>query len=439
MAVAFALMIALLASAHIGHGVFVSGFALKALPTRSLGRQPCLGSACRDHRTPSLATAVHAGLSHHDFHEFQLKHAIAVEKHARPSFPGWKRRAAQLDDKLTEWVTADEANRPIICEYEPDALWLWKKWRGTVLAITVCPVIISMALCMGIDVAVHTFSQSPPWFFLSVPPPDDPVVQDLLGINGLWEYLLTLATFILTFFTSEAYKHWRTVYFTTRAIQGRINDVCMLVTMGAERDDEQEGYSSAFPPPPFPAPGNIPLPPRPNKAPGADPCSCPSECTCHSMRARAATSYTDRASTFVRTVGRYIKLSHTFFWAATPTCSNGWAEVGDGGVENDEDHEIVEEGNAIGPLLLSEEGLAGLVAAEELTGEEKDVLLASGLPPSQYTYILLEWVGLLIIRAFRDGTLRGGAGLEDQLMRHLTALRADYFSIGNATLSADTP
>lgn len=113
---------------------------------------------------------------------------------------------------------ADEANRPIICEYEPSALWLWTKWRGTVLSLTIVPVLLNMGLGAGIDAWVHAFSGAA-WGMFEVPPADDPLIQQLQGIDKLWEYQLTLTTFILTFFTSEAYKHWRSVYFTTRAIQ----------------------------------------------------------------------------------------------------------------------------------------------------------------------------------------------------------------------------
>ena len=38
-----------------------------------------------------------------------------------PSNPGWKK--GQLDT-LTDWAVNNEANRPIINEYEPDWMWL---------------------------------------------------------------------------------------------------------------------------------------------------------------------------------------------------------------------------------------------------------------------------------------------------------------------------
>jgi len=87
--------------------------------------------------------------------------------------------------------------------------------------------------------------------------------------------------------------------------------------------------------------------------------------------------------------------------------------------------------HAIGPLLLSPEGLQGLITAGELTPEEAAALLGTGLPPSQYTYVLMEWVGLHAMSGISDGTLRGGNGFEDNLLRRLTELRAQYFNIGD--------
>lgn len=307
-----------------------------------------------------------------------------------PSFPGWK--DGQFGP-LTNWAVNDKPNRPVICEYEPDATWLWTKWRGTVLYMVVIPVLWNMAMSLMVDFFVRFMAPSD-WPLLAKPPMDDPIVQQLQGVNTLWAYQVTLCTFILTFFTAEAYKHWRSVYFTTRAIQGRINDVCLLVTVGANRLEP----------------------------------------------------YSEEAQTLVNRCTRLIKKSHTFFWAATPTSSNG---VGDAGVDeddysyaNDSENELPPDqwkDDGIGPLLLSEEGLSGLVAAGELTSEEAAGLIQSGLPPSQYAYILLEWVGILIMNGFRSNLLvssdskNGTSGLQENLLRQLIAVRAEYFSIGDYT------
>jgi len=252
---------------------------------------------------------------------------------------------------------SEEANRPIICEYEPDAFWLWTKWRGTVLSMTYTTVLINMGMSVVVDRAVHSLAAST-WPLLAVPPGDDQLIQQLQGLSSLWEYQLTLSTFILTFFTSQAYSHWRSVYFTTRAIQGRVNDICLLLAISAERSP------------------------------------------------KSATEYNQDSKHLLQTCTRPLRLSHTFFWSATPTFSNG---VGDGGIK-DGDHNTDlpledRQDDAIGPLLLSPEGLRGLQKAGELTTQEVHALLNSGLPPSQYTYILMEWVGLYVVEGLESGLL----------------------------------
>jgi hypothetical protein len=243
---------------------------------------------------------------------------------------------------------------------------------------------LSMCLSAAVDFAVYSTDESS--------------LQDLLqGVNKMFEYQLTLTTFILTFFTAEAYKHWQSVYFATRAIQGRINDICLLVTLGAERGDSKESS----------LPGESPV---------------------------LTTGYSPEAEKLVKLCARLIKLSHTFFWAVTPTCSNG---VGDGGIDDDDDQRELprdlRQDDPIGPVLLSHDGLEELVEMGELTDTEKNALISSGLPPSQYAYILLEWVGLYAMDGLRKGTLSGGAGFEENLLRQITLLRAEYFSIGDFT------
>ena len=95
---------------------------------------------------------------------------------------------------------SDQTNRPVICEYKADGAWLWRKWRGTVLSITLVPVLVSMGFGVAIDLAAR-FGCDATWPLLAVPPPEEELIQSLNGINTLWEYQLTLSTFILTFFT----------------------------------------------------------------------------------------------------------------------------------------------------------------------------------------------------------------------------------------------
>lgn len=114
-----------------------------------------------------------------------------------PSSPGWK--SGQLET-LVKWSVNERANRPVIREYEPDALWLWTRWNGTVLKLAFVPVFFNVLVGVGVDAFVHRFAESS-WPLLSIPPADDAMIQQLEGLNKLWGYQVTLTTFILTFFT----------------------------------------------------------------------------------------------------------------------------------------------------------------------------------------------------------------------------------------------
>eukprot|EP00978_Attheya_sp_CCMP212_P002355 scaffold4850_cov50-Attheya_sp.AAC.6 len=344
--------------------------------------------AKKNARGPSSINRIHHFGSRNSF---KALHALPPNKptfKARPSTVGWK---GDRLDQLTDWAVSDEANRPIICEYDPDGTWLWMKWKGTVLSMTVVPVCLAMALGATVDYVAH-FSSTETWPFWAIPPPDDPFIQQLQGIKSLWSYQVTLCTFILTFFTQEAYRHYRTVYLTTRAIQGRINDICLLLTIGAQRGDQRMGGKGG-----------------------------------------TVSGYSNEASTLIDTCTRLIRLSHTFFWAATPTSSNGIFDPDkqDISIGSDNGHVNWKNYTEIGPLLLSADGLMSLVDAGELTKEERKVLLESGLPPSQYAYVLMEWVGLHAIGGIKDGTLIGDNGFEENLLRQFTSLRAEYFNIGD--------
>jgi hypothetical protein len=290
-------------------------------------------------------------------------------------------------NKLSEWADSKTANRPIICEYRPQSWWLWTRWKGTVLNLIWKSLLVSVLTSLGIDYWARSVSDTK-WGLLSIPPQTDKLIRSLSGLQTLWSYQLTFTSFLLTFFTSQAYEYWQRIYNTTRKIQGRINDFCYLLTMSAER---KVRYST-----------------------------------------NSEDGYSPRASKLIQKCTRRIRLCHTFFWAATPTASNGLSDseeyLADAAdcpinVEEclDDDH--------IGPLLLSPYGLAALVESGQLTASEKELLLSSRLPPSQYHNILLEWVGITISKGLERGILRGGAGLEDNLLRQLTELRASMFDI----------
>lgn len=111
------------------------------------------------------------------------------------------------------------------------------------------------------------------WSLLAVPDPAHHVVQKLRALENLWSYLLPMATFVNTFFLSQAYGFWLANKGNCRKVQGRVNDMSMLLATHAARD--------------------------------------------------AAGRVTPEAAELLETCARYIRLYDLFFWAAQVRPSSG--------------------------------------------------------------------------------------------------------------------
>jgi len=96
-----------------------------------------------------------------------------------------------------------------------------------------------------------------------------------------------------------------------------------------------------------------------------------------------------------------------------------------------DDNPTDSDGSRFGPLLLSPQGLEMLVKYGQLTRREVNALKKTNLAPSQYPYVLMEWAGLRIMSGLRKGELVGGPGLEENFLRQITQLRAEFFNIGD--------
>mmetsp|Transcript_22113 Transcript_22113/g.46041 ORF Transcript_22113/g.46041 Transcript_22113/m.46041 type:complete len:674 (+) Transcript_22113:258-2279(+) len=352
-----------------------------------------------------------------------------------PSTPGFK--PGQID-KLTSWAVSTTSNRPIVAEYEPDAVWLWTQWEGTIREMTYKDVIFSLCWAFAVNLFAYyhyaTFVETSSisndfdlggiansissshdmnplqvgskflenmssWMDSQIRHSDDPFMEFLQSINTFWEYNLQLSIFTLSFFVNQAYNNWRMVYFATRSIQGRINDICLLLTLSAARSNEYgevdgiTGYQTQ-------------------------------------IEGRVDDDGDERdAKKLVQDVTRLLRISHTFFWAVKPICSDGLSDV----LFKDEidDNPTDSDGSRFGPLLLSPQGLEMLVKYGQLTRREVNALKKTNLAPSQYPYVLMEWAGLRIMSGLRKGELVGGPGLEENFLRQITQLRAEFFNIGD--------
>eukprot|EP00986_Skeletonema_menzelii_P010580 scaffold5194_cov144-Skeletonema_menzelii.AAC.3 len=361
-----------------------------------------------------------------------------------PSTPGFK--PGQFE-KLTRWAISTSSNRPVVAEYDPDGLWLWTRWDGTIRQMTFQNVIGSLLWALIVDLYayyhytvyliataavnggdVSSLISNLAWTSFEIPHSKDPIIDTLGAINGLWEYQLSLTIFTLSFFVNHAYTQWRMTYFATRAIQGRINGLCMLVSAGAKRSaaygdvDGTTGYARSSSDGATTTEGDAHFN---NNGDGT---------TATTTTTPTTTTKKRDARTLVEDIARYLRMSHTFFWASTPTHSDGFGDtcVTEGGIIGDDDLLARNfDASQFGPMLLSDEGLDMLVDYEQLTQREKEALIATGLPPSQYSYVMLEWAGIRCIDGMDKGELRGTQAMEDNILRLLNELRAEYFNIGD--------
>jgi hypothetical protein len=65
--------------------------------------------------------------------------------------------------------------------------------------------------------------------------------SQLAALDKLWHYQMTLTTFVLTFFLNKAFDLWRRMYRIGRRIQGRLNDLGLILATHAERDGGPRG------------------------------------------------------------------------------------------------------------------------------------------------------------------------------------------------------
>ena len=129
------------------------------------------------------------------------------------------------------------AESPVITPYRPSTKWLFRQWRGTVLppilGLMIASLLISTSFALSIRLgALGTCT----WPLFSAPDLTSPVVQRLLPLNQLWIHMLTLTTFIITFFLGQAYAYWRKSYQLCRSLQGRLYDLNLMLATHSFRD-----------------------------------------------------------------------------------------------------------------------------------------------------------------------------------------------------------
>ena len=123
---------------------------------------------------------------------------------------------------------------PIILPFKNSNRWLWRQWHGTILEPSWKPTCAIMLAATAFVFAIR-LDASWTWPLLAVPNPTHPVVMRLKSLDVMWNYLLTLATFVSSFFISQAYPFWKGTMANVRTVQGRIGDLNLLLATHAVR------------------------------------------------------------------------------------------------------------------------------------------------------------------------------------------------------------
>lgn len=125
---------------------------------------------------------------------------------------------------------------PITPQYYPDRFWLWRQWRGTIVK-RVLPKDVLRSVAFALLVCF--IFQQPGTSSLRSPRYE----AYLAGFARVWQITATMVTFTMSFFLSQSYSLWRSVYSLTRRVQGRLNDIGLLCAAFAQRDPSTGDYT----------------------------------------------------------------------------------------------------------------------------------------------------------------------------------------------------
>jgi len=132
-----------------------------------------------------------------------------------------KRSTQNMLDDLFDECTRVRARDPVIMQFHTSGRFLWRQWKGTVFSETWRSCVRNMLLSAFIGI-----------LFRCLP---DFIRRSFEGFDYLWGLVLTVTTFTLSFFLNNSYALWRRCYILSRTLQGRLNDVSMILAAHATR------------------------------------------------------------------------------------------------------------------------------------------------------------------------------------------------------------
>jgi hypothetical protein len=121
---------------------------------------------------------------------------------------------------------------PVIPQYKRSMRWAWQQWEYTITERLWKTAAYNMLVPFLLLLYVHWTDPASPWWKLSK---SHNLHEPLLAVASGWNYMLTLATFVTTFFVGHSHDFWRKSYGLTRTVQGRLNDLGLICSAHASR------------------------------------------------------------------------------------------------------------------------------------------------------------------------------------------------------------
>ena len=141
-------------------------------------------------------------------------------------------------DSVIERATRTHGWAPIIPQFNKGMTW--QRWEGTIIERLWKSALLNMLVPICLLLLAKWIDPSISWWNL---PEDHKLGGPFNAIANGWKYILSLATFVTTFFVGHSHDFWRRSYALTRSVQGRLNDLGLLCASHARRDPNGSGLS----------------------------------------------------------------------------------------------------------------------------------------------------------------------------------------------------
>ena len=246
----------------------------------------------------------------------------------------------------------------IIQQYKPQGDWLWTQFYGTVIYSAWPRALLNMAWTTAFCVLVRYKTHGDFNVFHLDNVGNHELISTFVIVEKMWSVLMSLTTFLLTFFVSQSWAFWKSFIDVSRGIQGRFNSIQMHLASHAARDESGR--------------------------------------------------YTPEAEAFLRDMAQRLKLFHTLYWASQALrfycllTEKGWDGMVARGLVTQEERMRLKSLNKLTPTQKHNGVFQSMLVASRNGIRDRKVCVESGLLEDR---VLSEF-----------GSLRGTSGTISDLV-----------------------